>query len=317
MNKIDSAVISSLLNIDGLGVQENVSLSEISNWKVGGRARVLVKPSNIEQIISIIKLFNQKKIRYLVIGNTTNLLFSDSDIDVVLIQIGSDYSDLEINGCLVKVQPGIWVPKLARSIMRAGLTGIEHTCGIPGTLGGLVVMNGGSQRKGIGEHVKLVKTVDKEGKLKLYSQNDCLFNYRESIFQEKSEIIVYVELELTKNFYKKESHREILNILKARSKKFPRKLPNCGSVFVSNPAMYKKFGPPGKVIEDCGLKGVVEGGAQVSMNHANFIVNNGNATANDILSLINNVRNKVFDKTGYLMKVEAKFVTCEGIVEEI
>ncbi|MFA0075121.1 UDP-N-acetylmuramate dehydrogenase [Vibrio cyclitrophicus] len=317
MNKVDDFIIKSLLSIKGLKVQKNISLSEVSNWKVGGKAKVLVTPSTTEQIISLITLLNENKTKYLVIGNTTNLLFSDDNIDVVLIKIGNEYSNLEIDNLSVRVQSGIWVPKLARSVMRAGLTGIEHTCGIPGTLGGLVVMNGGSQRKGIGEHIKSIKTLDKEGNLKKYTQKGCLFGYRDSIFQKLDEIILEVDLDLTQSVNKKESHSEMLNILQSRSRKFPRKLPNCGSVFVSNPVMYEEFGPPGKVIEYCGLKGLAKGGAQISTSHANFIVNNGNATSKDILYLIDYVRDTVFEKTGYLMKVEAKFVTSIGSIEEI
>ncbi|MGK0270225.1 MAG: UDP-N-acetylmuramate dehydrogenase [Cocleimonas sp.] len=317
MNKINDFIIKSLLSIERLKVQKDISLSEVSNWKVGGKAKVLVRPSNIKQIIALRRILDENNINHLVIGNTTNLLFSDDNIDVVLIQIGSDYSNLVIDDFSIRAQPGIWVPKLARGVMRAGLTGIEHTCGIPGTLGGLVVMNGGSQRKGIGDHVTCIKTVDNKGNIKNYTQKECLFNYRDSVFQKLDEIIVEVELSLAHSVDKKKSHSEMLETLQSRSRKFPRKLPNCGSVFVSNPAMYKEFGPPGKVIEACGLKGRLKGGAQISNSHANFIVNNGNATAKDILYLINYVRDKVFDKTGYLMKVEAKFITNKGFIEEI
>lgn len=317
MKSIESSTIEYLNRIEGLSVQTDISLSKISNWRVGGRARVLVQPKTLAQIIQLQTFLEQKDIANLVIGNTTNLLFTDSEMAAVFIQIGSGFSDIKNDGVNIVAQAGIWVPKLARYAMQAGLTGIEHTCGIPGTLGGLVVMNGGSQRKGIGDHVSYVKTVTKQGGLKSYSKDECQFSYRSSIFQRLEETIVEVGLELKHSTCKQRIRKEMLGILRARSKKFPRKLPNCGSVFVSNPAMYKEYGPPGKVIEDCGLKGMIKGGAQISSDHANFIVNNGGASSEDILYLINCIRYKVFEETGCLMKVEAKFVNYNGKVQGI
>lgn len=317
MNVIDDSIIEALNQRLSKPVSTNVSLAEISNWRVGGNARALVQASSEEEIVALRKFIAKHQLPFLIIGNTTNLLFTDKDIDAVVIQIGSAFSEVKRSGNTLVAQAGVWVPKLARFALQAGLTGIEHTCGIPGTLGGLVVMNGGSQRKGIGDNITYVKTVDVDGKAKTYSKEQCEFSYRSSIFQSLDEVITEVGLQLTPSQNKKLMHSEMLSILQSRSQKFPRKMPNCGSVFVSNPAMYEQYGPPGKVIEQCGLKGLVKGGAQVSPNHANFIVNKGGATAADILYLINTVRGTVYKKTGYLMKVEPKFVDAHGNVKEI
>lgn len=294
-----------------------ISLAEVSNWRVGGKAAVLVKPSNTKQIFELRCLFAQSNVPSLIVGNTTNLLFTDEDINAVFIQLGSWFSEVSINNNLIVAQAGIWVPKLARLAMQAGLTGLEHTCGIPGTLGGLVVMNGGSQRKGIGDNIVYVKTLDVNGNLKQYDRKECEFAYRNSIFQQRDEVIVQAALQLEKAENKAKVHAEMLSILRSRSNKFPRKKPNCGSVFVSNPVMYEQYGAPGKVIEECGLKGMQIGGAQSSPNHANFIVNNGIATAKDILELINIIRDVVYKKTGYLMEVEPKYVSADGSVKRI
>jgi UDP-N-acetylmuramate dehydrogenase len=109
----------------------------------------------------------------------------------------------------------------------------------------------------------------------------------------------------------------MLEIMRGRRAKFPQKLPNCGSVFVSNPAMYAQYGPPGKVIEDQGLKGHSIGGAYVAPEHANFIINDGSATARDVLSLISLVKETVASATGYSMAVEARYVTSAGLIQEI
>jgi len=317
VNTIDVSIIQALSEKLSNPVNTNVSLATISNWRVGGNARVLVQPSSEEEIVALRKFIAKHQLPFLIIGNTTNLLFTDEDIDAVVIQIGSAFSEVKRSGNTLVAQAGVWVPKLARFALQAGLTGIEHTCGIPGTLGGLVVMNGGSQRKGIGDNITYVKTVDVDGKAKTYSKEQCEFSYRSSIFQSLDEVITEVGLQLTPSQNKKLMHSEMLSILQSRSQKFPRKMPNCGSVFVSNPAMYEQYGPPGKVIEECGLKGLKKGGAWVSQNHANFIVNSNNATAEDVLFLINTIRDTVHKETGYLMKVEPKFVDAYGNVKEI
>lgn len=317
MSLIDSTVIDALEKIVTSKVQTDISLAEISSWKVGGKVRALITPSSIEEIIALRNFLANHQLPNLIIGNTTNLLFTDEDIDAVFIQISSNFSRMERYDDYIKAQAGVWIPKLARFALREKLTGIEHTCGIPGTLGGLIVMNGGSQRKGIGDNVLYVKTVDSSGNLKNYDKKDCYFDYRTSIFQKLDEVVIEVGLKLNAIFNEKIMHAEMLSILRSRSKKFPRKLPNCGSVFVSNPAMYEQYGAPGKIIEECGLKGLSKGGAQISPNHANFIVNKGNAKATDILYLIKLAQNMVFNKTGYLMKVEPKFINSKLEIKEI
>ena len=196
--------------------------------------------------------------------------------------------------------------------MQAGLTGIERTCGIPGTLGGLICMNGGSQRHGIGEVIVSVTSVDAEGAIRHRSREDCAFAYRHSVFQSNNEVIAGAMLRLEPAADRGAVRREMLEILGSRRRKFPQKEPNCGSVFVSNPAMYAEYGPPGAMIERLGFKECRVGGAMVSPHHANFIVNVGNATAIDVLSLIAKIKVAVLADTGYAMEVEARFVTVEG-----
>lgn len=292
----------------------NVSLADLSRWKVGGVAKCIVRPSSSAHLSQILQTLALHSAPYLVIGSTTNLLFADEGLSVVAIQIGNEMNRMNLDGLHVSCEAGIWVPGFARKLATAGLSGAEHVAGIPGTLGGLIYMNGGSQRKGIGDHIKTVRTLTADGVEKFYLREDCQFRYRASIFQEANEIIT----EATFEFRKGDPgtiRRELLNILRSRKNKFPQKLPNCGSVFVSDPAMYDQYGPPGKVIEFCGLKGLKQGGAQISPLHANFIVNNGAATAFDILYLINLIRERVKQSTGYAMKSEAIYVGSNGKLE--
>jgi UDP-N-acetylmuramate dehydrogenase len=298
-------------------VRFDVLLSEISRWKIGGIADVVISPKTHEELADLRGWLYRNGLPWVVIGATSNLLFSDEGLNAIAIQIGSAFEGIRIDDCRIVAQSGTWVPGLSRKAMLAGLSGLEHACGIPGTLGGLIYMNGGSQRKGIGDHIYYVKSVDVEGREVVRSQQECQFTYRNSVFQKLNEIIIEAGLKLNIADERKEIRSNMLHILRERRKKFPQRVPNCGSVFVSNPAMYDLVGPPGKAIESCGCKGLVVGGAQVSMLHANFIVNRGGAKASDVLQLIEVVGNKVYAETGFVMQVEAKYVSRTGEVQDI
>lgn len=308
---LSASIIEDLIALCPNGVHQNISLAKVSRWKVGGVAKCIVSPSSIEQISQVVKYLTDRQLPYLVIGSTTNLLFSDQGLSVVAIHLGSKLVDYRFQGHSVWCQSGIWVPRFARVVALNNLSGIEHTAGIPGTLGGLICMNGGSQRRGIGENIQHVDTVSKDGEIKKYTQAECGFAYRSSIFQNLDEIIVSATFNFAEGQYS-DIRKVMLGILRSRRKKFPQKLPNCGSVFVSNPAMYEDYGPPGAVIEKCNLKGTIKGGARISPLHANFIVNNGNATAEDILYLIHLARTSVLDETGYDMPAEARYISSSG-----
>lgn len=297
-------------------VDFDVSMRRFSQWKVGGAADVVVTPKTVGELSQVRAYLSRNGIPSLTVGATTNLLFADEGVQAVLVRVGPSLASVTLDGPQVTAGAGAWVPGLARLAMKAGLTGLEHTCGIPGTLGGLVCMNGGSQRKGIGELITSVRSMDINGLIVRRSQEECDFSYRHSIFQSLDEVVIDATLQLT--FGDRCGIREgMLAILRDRRMKFPRKLPNCGSVFVSNPAMYADYGPPGKVIEACGLKGYRIGGALISPLHGNFIVNTGNARAEEILALIQLVRERVTDLTGYSMAVEVRYVRPDGAIVPI
>jgi UDP-N-acetylmuramate dehydrogenase len=304
-------VIAELQTICPDCVAVNVALSELSRWRVGGIARCIVSPNSAIQIATIIKLMSRYNLPYIVLGSTSNLLFADEGLNVLAIHIGQKFSTVKVINSLVTCQSGAWVPGFAKTLMIHSLTGAEHIAGIPGTIGGLICMNGGSQRKGIGEHIDYVDTVTAAGEAKRYTIDECNFSYRTSVFQDSKDIIVGAQFTLNQGT-RAAIRQEMLGILSSRRKKFPQKHPNCGSVFVSNPAMYADYGPPGAVIEQCNLKGTIKGGACISPLHANFIVNTGNATASDVLYLIHLARISVIKKTGYDMPAEARYISSFG-----
>ena len=197
--------------------------------------------------------------------------------------------------------------------MRAGLAGLEHIIGIPGTLGGLVLMNGGSQRRGIGENVQRVWVVDRDGHEQILSREACQFSYRHSALQGTGSVVVQAELECQRS-EPALIRRAMLADLRERRRKFPRKQPNCGSVFLSTGAMHASVGPPGRIIEEAGLKGTRSGHAEVSARHANFIVNLGGATSRDVLNLIAHIRRVVFERIGFDLCCEVRYVTTAGAI---
>lgn len=309
---IDDAMIADLERIVPNGIFTEVPLSEVSRWRIGGVADLFINPETPDQVRALRKYFHQRDIPHIVIGMTSNLLFADEGLRVPCIQIGSRMGKVNFEGIIFTAQAGAWVPGFARRVQQAGLSGAEHICGIPGTVGGLVCMNGGSQRKGIGSSVVDVTSVDVTGEMLVRTADSCQFAYRQSIFQKNDEVIVLARLQFEHSANPRAVKKEMLQILSDRRNKFPRKQPNCGSVFKSNPAMYAEIGPPGKAIEKLGFKGFRIGGARVSPDHANFIVNIGHARAGDVLSILTKVSAAVYETTGYKMEAEACYVSPQG-----
>lgn len=289
----------------------NAPLSGYSSWQIGGPADLLVEPTTPQQVATVVTYARQNNVPLVVIGQGTNLLFADAGLRGIILKIGSNMSNLSIVGNRIIAEAGLWVPQLARQAMLAGLSGLEHTIGIPGTLGGLVMMNGGSHRKGIGENVVRVTVVDRDGQLVQMNREECDFSYRHSALQGTGVVVVETELECPFGDLN-QIRREMMTDLRERRTKFPRKQPNCGSVFLSTSEMHATVGPPGKVIEEAGLKGTRIGQAEVSQQHANFILNLGGATAADVLSLIAFIRKSIQQEIGFDLKCEARYVEPNG-----
>ena len=304
-----------LLNKENIGeLYQDEPLSIHCSWQVGGAAKILAEPTCPDNIGTALKHANKLNVPVIIIGEGSNLLFDDRGFYGLVLKIGHRMSSVSFQDTLIHAQSGIWVPKLAKMAGAAGLGGIEHTVGIPGNLGGLILMNGGSQRQCIGDNIVEVKALDRSGIHHTFSRDDCCFSYRDSIFKKSDLIIIEATLSLSRED-KKNIHAKMLSILRSRRKKFPRKQPNCGSVFISKPELYQTFGPPGKMIEDCGLKGVHIGAAEVSILHANFIINKGQAKSGDILKLIKRVREKVYERTQHWLECEVLYVGTRGDVK--
>ena len=207
------------------GLRRNVSLARSSRWRIGGQADVVVEPGSIAELSALRAFIVREGLPSVVVGDTSNLLFSDEGLRAICIRIGPRLSRMEIAGDEVVAEAGVWVPCLARRVQQAGLTGAEHTCGIPGTLGGLICMNGGSQRMGIGSSVVSVTAIAESGATVSLAQTDCAFGYRSSIFQSDGTVIAAARLRFSRAGERSAVRGRMLSILRERSRKFPRTWP--------------------------------------------------------------------------------------------
>lgn len=311
---IESALAALALAVPASEMRFDVPLSSMGRWRIGGLADVVVEPASLATLAATLKVVRDGAVPHVLIGDGTNLLFDDAGFRGVVIRMGRAFSDLEIGADgLVRAGAGLWVPRLVRAVVNAGLSGIVHAVGIPGTLGGLCVMNGGSQRKGIGEHVVHVDAMDYDGALHRLTHDQLGFAYRQSSLQDGGLVVVSATLRLDAGDAAALRH-EAIGILASRRAKFPKVRANCGSVFVSDPRLYALMGPPGEAIERVGLKGLASGDAQISPDHANFIVNNGHAGSRDVLRLVATARRQVADRTGVAMLAEVRHLLPDGVL---
>ena len=265
----------------------------------------------MEEIRSTVGILRDCGIPWFVLGRGSNLLFDDEGFRGAVIKLGSAFSRLSFDGNLVRACSGVWIPSLARRSASLGLSGLEHMVGIPGTLGGVIAMNGGSLRQNIGQVVDWVTYMDQDGEVHRLEGTECGFSYRTSCFQDTSKIVLEAQLSLIPSDVLS-VRGEMVQVLRERKGKFPLSQPNCGSVFSNDPDIHREWGPPGKVIEMCGLKGLRMGDAQVSHRHANFIVNLGNSTSQDVRALVRTIRHVVHDVTGCDIPCEVRYVPPGG-----
>lgn len=274
------------IDIKKMKINENVDLSKYTTYRLKQNAAYMAYPENTKELIKLIKYLRENNIKYKVIGGGANLIFT-KDYDGVLIKLDA-FDKLEIKDTKIIVGSGYNLIKLANKLCKMGLTGIEFATGIPGTVGGAIFNNSGAYKSDMGYIVEsiLVLTPDLEIK-KLYN-HDLNYHYRTSFLKEHPE---YICLEAT-IILKHGNKEEILEVIEDRKKRRlmsqPLEYPSAGSVF-RNP----KDNYAGKLIEDIGYKGKKVGGAQVSEKHANFIINTSNATGEDIVTLINEIKDKV------------------------
>ncbi len=285
----------------GIEYRCDVDLKDYCTYRVGGIGRILVLPRNIDELKLIIDYVNSNGIRYKVIGNGSNLIFSDNGFDGVLIKLDR-FNEVIFDGNLVRVGSGYSLISLSLLCARRGLSGLEFAGGIPGTIGGAVYMNAGAYNSDIGRLVKCVRVLDNNGNIIELNRDELNFGYRYSILRDKDYICLDVTLELSSG-----NKDDVLSLMEDRKRRRgesqPLEYPSAGSVFRNPDNDYA-----GKIIEELGYKEKRIGGAMVSLKHANFIINYNNASSYDIISLINVVRDGVREKYGIELVMEQEIV---------
>lgn len=287
-------------------IESDVFLSNYTTYKVGGLARCIIYPKNIDKLVDLTKLIKKYQLKYKILGKGSNLLFSDRKYEDVLISL-SNLNHLEIINNKITVGAGYSLMRLSRDAMKKSLTGLEFAAGIPGTIGGAVFMNAGAYKSDMGYIVASVKVLTPDLRIIELTNSELDFHYRSSFFQKHKDYII-LEATLRLKYGKKKAIEEVMDERKKRRVETqPLDFPSAGSVF-RNP---ENMPAAGKLIEDVGLKGLTKGGAQISTKHANFIINAGGASADDIKSLIEFVQQTIEEHYKVKLKVEQEFVNWE------
>ena len=285
-------------------VDEDCLMSKYTTYKVGGKVKAIVYPKNLKCLIILIDYLNKNNVLYKVIGNGSNLLFSDDDYDGIIVKLNQFDKLTWINDNKLRVGAGYSLIKLSLLTAKKGLTGLEFAAGIPGTVGGAVFMNAGAYKSDMGYVVEKVKILTPHNGIISLSNKEMDFHYRSSYLQRHRDYVcLEVVIRLVKG--KREAIEEVIRDRKQRRVDTqPLEYPSAGSVFRNPEGMFA-----GQLIEELGLKGETYGGAMISDKHANFVINNTrNAKASDIKYLIDLAHDKVLEKYKVDMKIEQEFV---------
>ena len=301
-----SQVKEDLEKLDVGEMIEDEPMYKHTTYKVGGPARIYLKVKDVDSLIKTIKYCGKHRVKYLVIGRGSNLLFSDREYEGLIISLNECFNEIKVNGSTMIAQAGVPMISLSYQAAKIGLSGFEFMGGIPGSIGGGIYMNAGAYKYDLASVVKTVTLLNEKHEVVIFNNEQMDFSYRHSICQDNRKLIVLeVTFELTAK-----SPDEIKAVLDKRKERRmssqPWNMPSAGSVF-RNP----QDKPAWQYIDECGLRGYKIGGAQVSPKHSNFIVNNGYASAKDIYDLIMLVQEKVNEKFGVKLRREVGLINWE------
>lgn len=281
---------------------ENYNMKRYNTYKLEVIAKYLVFVKNIEELTQLLKELKEKNIKYRILGNGSNIIFENDYYDGVIIKLDK-LNNLKVTDNEIEVESGYSLMKLSRDILNYGLTGLEFAAGIPGLVGASVAMNAGAYNEDMSKVVKEVKVINKDNEIITMTKEELNFEYRDS-FLKKNKDYICISAVLTLQKGNKQDSLELINSRKERrTETQPLEYPSAGSVF-RNPENI----PAGKLIEDCGLKGYNINGAEVSVKHANFIINKENCTGKDIIELINLIKEKVYEKYNIKLILEQEII---------
>lgn len=288
------------LNVNGK-VLKDVDFSEYCSFKCGGKVALLVEINTLDNFFKVMFYLRDKNVQYYILGAGSNILCSDNGYYGVIIKLGGDFARIEYDGSVLECGAGV---RLVNAYLRArdlGLAGLECGAGIPASIGGAVYMNASAYDFEISKVVEYVIAYH-NGKIKYFSCDECQFGYRHSVFQDNNAIILRVGLKLTSDIVDN-IHNRYLETLEKRKNSQPLEFPSAGCIFKRQEGVNVS-----RLIDECGLKGLTMGGAKVSERHANFIINTGKATAQEIYEIIKIIKKRVYNKTQIDIHTEIKFL---------
>lgn len=301
---LEEIIKNSNLHIGKDRILFNEPMKKHSTFKIGGPAECLIKVENKEELKEILNVVNKNNIPLTILGNGSNILVLDEGIPGITIIIKIEELEISEENENVKIIVGAGekIGKLGRIFLQKEITGFEEISGIPGTIGGAVRMNAGAHGKEMKDIVKKVKCLDYNGNEKVFLNEEMEFSYRKSKLKKEKYIVTEVELELQKG-NKEEINKKMEEYKEYRKEKQPIEFPSAGSTFKRGNDFITA-----KLIEEAGLKGYSIGDAEVSTKHSGFIINKGNATANDVLQLIEYVKEKVYEKFQKKIELEIEII---------
>jgi len=280
----------------------NESMSKHTSFKIGGPAECLVKIQTAEELKSILKLVQKQNIPLTIIGNGSNILVSDDGIKGLVLKIEIDKFEIDEEKFQLKIGSGVKLGFIAQKCLKQEIAGFEFASGIPGTIGGAIRMNAGAHGKEMKDVVTTITYMDRNGEMHKIQNEEADFEYRNSLFAKKDYIILEVEMQLEKG-NSEEIQAKMTEYATYRKEKQPIEYPSAGSTFKRGTDFITA-----KLIDDCGLKGYQIGGAQISEKHAGFIINKDNATAEDVIKLMEYTKEQIYNKFGKVIEAEIEII---------
>lgn len=291
-------MIKDFFDKNNIDYYENASLKKYNTYRVDATCSYLVFPENEKELIEILKKVNEEKIKYFVLGNGSNIILSMNYYDGVVIKLDK-LNTISYNGNLVTAYSGCSLIKLSLDTIEKGLSGLEFASAIPGSVGASVAMNAGAYNRDMSQVIKEVTVIDENYNITSLKNEEIEYSYRDSLLKKKPQMIVIKAIFELTDGDKEAMKKQVEERRKKRIASQPLEYPNAGSVFRNPENMYA-----GELIEKSNLKGYSIGGAEVSVKHANFIVNKGNATGKDIIDLINKIQEEVNKNYQVKLKLE-------------
>lgn len=282
-------------------LEPEAALAPHTTWRIGGPAELLAAPADAPDAILAVRFAVERGLEWRVLGNGSNLLVADAGVRGLVLHVRKTLDAVTIDPPRIVAGGGALFPLVANRAARAGLAGIEFGAGIPGTLGGAIVMNAGWHEHEIGSRVEWVRWLDEQGTNSRLDRDACAFRYRGSRFRGRRGLVLEAGLALGPG--EPDAIQERLDFYVAsRRANQPTELPSCGSVFLKPPGDFA-----GRLIDQAGLKGLRAGAIEVSPKHANFFVNTGGGTAADVLALVERVEREVRERFGITLEREFEY----------